>query len=232
MPTTFYYGTNPRQKFVCYSGGVGGLRPTVFYVPGGGWVDNDPNEAPLGLSQLLTKGWHVMAIGYRVAPANKWPAQLEDIQAALAFSKTHPSFVSRIDQAKTVMYGRSAGGLMALWMGLENRVKAVEGMWPSGDMTYGPHPNLDALFPVEYDRTLASPAHNVHAAQAPVLIHHGTGDPTVPFWTSKSFRDKSLAVGAQCDLIPFSATHHGPPLTSTGKTKMVNEMVSFFDTHI
>jgi acetyl esterase/lipase len=54
----------------------------------------------------------VAAINYRLAPAHPWPAQRDDVLAALAWLKAHARQLD-LDPHRLVVLGRSAGGQIA-----------------------------------------------------------------------------------------------------------------------
>jgi acetyl esterase/lipase len=61
---------------------------------------------------LAREGYAVAAIDYRLAPKAVWPAQRDDVRAAMAWLKTRASELG-IDPTRLVLLGRSAGGQIA-----------------------------------------------------------------------------------------------------------------------
>jgi acetyl esterase/lipase len=86
--------------------------PCVIVVHGGGWNGGSRAEIPHFNHWLARGGYAVAAIDYRLAPQFRWPAQREDITAAVAFLKAHASALG-IDASRLVLLGRSAGGHLA-----------------------------------------------------------------------------------------------------------------------
>jgi acetyl esterase/lipase len=61
---------------------------------------------------IARHGYAVASIDYRLAPEHKWPAQRDDLLAAIAFLRAHATELG-IDPQQFVLLGRSAGGQMA-----------------------------------------------------------------------------------------------------------------------
>ena len=100
-----------------------GRAPVIIQIPGGAWVIGSKNwqGRPL-LSHLVERGWVCVAINYRHAPRQPWPAQIVDVKRAIAWVKENiadhggdPEFV--------VTTGGSAGGHLASLAALTPGVK-------------------------------------------------------------------------------------------------------------
>jgi len=79
--------------------------PVLLQVHGGGWVlgRKDQQGVPL-MQHMAAKGWVVVAINYRLAPRNAFPAQIIDVKKAIAWIRNHiaeyggdPDYVRRIE---------------------------------------------------------------------------------------------------------------------------------------
>jgi acetyl esterase/lipase len=86
--------------------------PCVFVIHGGGWDNGDRGQMPHFNYWLARNGYSVADISYRLAPASIWPAQREDVAAAVAFVKAH-AVAWDVDAGRLVIMGRSAGGQIA-----------------------------------------------------------------------------------------------------------------------
>jgi len=87
-------------------------RPGLLVIHGGGWDSGDSTQLAAWNRRWAARGWVVAAINYRLAPANRWPAQGEDAAAALAWLKAHATELG-LDANRLVVFGRSAGGQIA-----------------------------------------------------------------------------------------------------------------------
>jgi acetyl esterase/lipase len=86
--------------------------PCVIVVHGGGWDNGDRGQVAQLNFWLARSGYAVADISYRLAPDAVWPAQREDVGAAIAYVKAHAARLG-VDRARLVVLGRSAGGQIA-----------------------------------------------------------------------------------------------------------------------
>jgi acetyl esterase/lipase len=204
-------------------------------VHGGGWRSGDRREIPELDHWLARHGYAVAAISYRLAPKFKWPAQREDVLAAISFLKTHAADL-HIDPARFVLLGRSAGGQIALTVGytaMDPSIRGVIGLYAPSDLIFGyvnTHENdmlnSPALMRQYLGGTPDTARENYASASAyaqvttqtpPTLLLHGANDPLV--WDRHSVRLAALLaenkVPCAVVLLPW-ATHafefnlHGP----------------------
>ncbi|HWQ14114.1 MAG TPA: alpha/beta hydrolase [Roseiflexaceae bacterium] len=122
--------------------GVGGDEaglPVVVVVHGGGWESGDAGQLPEVNRYLAARGYAVAAICYRLAPQHPFPAALEDVLAAVAHLKAHAMELG-LDGGRIVLYGRSAGGHLALLAAYTARDPAIRGvvaLYPPIDLRWG-----------------------------------------------------------------------------------------------
>jgi acetyl esterase/lipase len=109
-------------------------RPCVIVIHGGGWDDGDRTQLSVWNSRLVARGYAVAAISYRLAPQSIWPAQRDDVLAAIAWLKTQAPQLG-IDPARLVLFGRSAGGQLATAVGYGANDPAIRGVIA----LYAPH---------------------------------------------------------------------------------------------
>jgi len=87
--------------------------PVLLQVHGGAWTlgSKDQQGIPLML-HMAARGWVCVAINYRLAPRDPFPAHLIDVKAAIAWIREHgPSYGA--DPAFIAITGGSAGGHLA-----------------------------------------------------------------------------------------------------------------------
>ncbi|MEO1352862.1 MAG: alpha/beta hydrolase [Cyanobacteria bacterium J06635_15] len=90
-----------------------GTYPAVVMVYGGAWQRGSPEDnAQLG-RYLAAQGYVVWAIDYRHAPQHPFPAQLKDVQTALAFLVQH-AVEYDTDPTRIALFGKSAGAHLAM----------------------------------------------------------------------------------------------------------------------
>ncbi|MFK8182473.1 MAG: alpha/beta hydrolase fold domain-containing protein [Phormidesmis sp.] len=87
--------------------------PTVVTIYGGSWQRGDATDNAAMARFLACRGYVVVAIDYRHAPAFQFPAQLNDVQTALAFVQSHADDYE-IDSDRMALLGWSAGAHLAM----------------------------------------------------------------------------------------------------------------------
>ena len=79
------------------------------------------------------------AISYRLAPKFQWPAQRDDVLAAIAFLKAHAAELG-LDATRLILLGRSAGGQIAEAVGYtagDPAIRGVVGLYAPSDLIFG-----------------------------------------------------------------------------------------------
>ena len=114
------YAADERQRLDLYAPvGAAGL-PLLIYVPGGGFVGGDKRSddgfyANIG-GYFAERGFVVLIMNYRLAPAHPWPAGGEDVGHAVAWAMQHASSHGG-DPGRIALFGQSAGACHALtWL--------------------------------------------------------------------------------------------------------------------
>jgi acetyl esterase/lipase len=178
--------------------------PCVIVIHGGGWDDGDRGQVPQLNDWLAREGYSVADISYRLAPGGVWPAQREDVAAALAFVKGNAGALGA-DPARLVILGRSAGGQIAeasAYALHDPAVRGVVALYAPADMHFAwawgreddalNSPRLLRRFLGGTPQT-ARPAYDsssaillVGARSPPTLLLHGTIDTLV--WNRQSVR--------------------------------------------
>ncbi len=121
-----------------------GPFPAVIWVHGGGFVAGDKKPYPKSLlDPLAEKGWAWFSVNYRLAPKYPFPAQTDDVEAAVAFIKAHASEY-KVNPKRLVLIGASAGGHLVSFVGAHhakgNDVAAVVPFFGEHDLVDRVHP--------------------------------------------------------------------------------------------
>jgi len=95
-----------------YASAKPGPSPVVVVIHGGGWNSGTPQEFETMNHRLAQAGYAVAAVEYRLAPQSRWPAQREDVLAAVRYLRAHAEQLG-LDGSRVVLLGRSAGGQIA-----------------------------------------------------------------------------------------------------------------------
>ena len=84
--------------------------PVLLQVHGGGWMVGTKDQQGLPLMRhLAAKGWVCVAINYRLAPRDAFPAQVVDVKRAIAWIREHIEEYGG-DPSYLAITGGSAGG--------------------------------------------------------------------------------------------------------------------------
>ena len=93
-------------------------RPVLMQMHGGGYMWGRKNQAGLPLMHLLARrGWIVVTLNYRLAPADRWPSQLIDAKKAVAWVREHIAAYGG-DSGFIAATGGSAGGNLSTFLAL------------------------------------------------------------------------------------------------------------------
>src|SRR5215831_4602637 len=124
MNANIVYRTASNQQLkmdVYYRRGASSPQPTLVYMHGGFWVAGAKETAIMSLLPWLEMGWNVVNVEYRLGaaadPTTLAPAAVDDCFCALRFVAALPANYN-IDKNKIVVTGESAGGHLALSMGI------------------------------------------------------------------------------------------------------------------
>ena len=88
----------------------------VIFVHGGAFMVGD-KAGPQSLDALLAAGFAVVSVNYQLTDTAIWPAQLQDVTAAVAYVQTHAAELG-IDGTRIALFGASAGGFLVSTTGI------------------------------------------------------------------------------------------------------------------
>lgn len=200
-------------------------HPVVIVVHGGGWISGDKWTLE-GYSRYLARnGFVAVTINYRLAPAHKFPCQVDDLRQAMLWTKENAKQLS-VDLSRLGVFGYSAGGhLSTLVASLADEpieVRAAASHWPESDSRWQKLPAIQAVCaggpPCDFrslpiDNTAlayflggsrrekpdiyvaASPTTHVSASDPVTQIIHGESDLIVPIASSRRFHQAQVAAG-------------------------------------
>jgi acetyl esterase/lipase len=209
-----------------------GNRPAVIVIHGGGWVGGKKEDIfEILCRPYLEKGFVVANVEYRLAAAALAPAAVQDVMAAAAWVRSNATRYG-IDRKKIVVTGGSAGGHLALMVGLNQKkvkfgpvtkVAAIVnfyGITDVQDQLEGEHMRKYAVDWVpeslpdrqELSRRL-SPIAWVRKKAPPTITIHGDADEVVPYEQGVDITKELRNTGADAELLPIHQGGHGnfPP---------------------
>jgi acetyl esterase/lipase len=211
-------GGTPKQVGDLYVPAGAGPWPAVLVVHGGGWIRGERADMDTFAKRLAQAGYAAYNIGYRLAPDDRFPAQLDDLRAALRWLHAHAA-AHRIDPDRIAVMGYSAGAHLALMLGLDAdadtpRVRAVvAGAGPTDLRVYPDSPFIKALIGGTPDQfaaayATASPISYVSADDPPVMLYHGKLDGLVEVEQSQRLHQALIDAGVRSELVTPPLSGH------------------------
>jgi acetyl esterase/lipase len=200
-----------------------GPWPLVVWVHGGAWLTGDrkllpETIAPLGFfERIQSRGYAVASVDYRLSAEATFPAQLDDVRAAIRWLRENAAD-RRLDPDRFATWGESAGGHLAAMAGLTadgREVHAVVDWYGVSDLAAmdsgdAGDPGTQLLGGTRSPEAVAraSPVEHAHMDAPPFLCMHGTDDQVVPYSQSEHLAAVLHAYGVRCDLYPVPGADH------------------------
>ena len=126
-----HYGPDARQRLDVYQPAIP-LRqaPLVVFFYGGNWSSGERADYRFVGEALASSGIVAMVADYRLSPAFRYPAFVQDSARAVAWALQHAADYDA-DPAKVFVMGHSAGAYNAAMVALDSRWLAAEGLKPT-----------------------------------------------------------------------------------------------------
>ncbi|MBI4905890.1 MAG: alpha/beta hydrolase fold domain-containing protein [Acidobacteria bacterium] len=233
-----------------------GPFPAIVMIHGGGFRGgNRQSYVPMAV-RMAERGFVAATVSYRLAPKYQYPSPVFDVKSAVRFLRANAGRF-HIDKDNIGAMGGSAGGHLALMLGLTGGVALLEGDGVHAEQSsrvkcvvnyYGP-----ADFTRIYDKggdaaqvlpqflggsskyahrahIQASPLNWVSPDDPPVLTIHGTKDPLVPYEHGVWITGKLIANGVEAELATMSGAGHG--FHGKDGEEAERRTVEFFERHL
>jgi len=231
-------------------------NPTVLAIHGGGFrAGKRTSYHPLCI-KLAQRGYTCASMSYRLAPRHQFPAPVEDAKAAVRFLRANAAKYN-VDPTRIGVTGGSAGGHLALMVGLTGPLKIFEGSGPHLDQSsavqavvnyYGPTDftqsygkSVDAheVLPMFLGGDLAhnrqahiasSPLYYVTPLSPPILSIHGTKDAYVAYEQSAWLLSRLVSAGIDAELETITGAGHG--FKGPDADRAEARLFAYFDKHL
>jgi acetyl esterase/lipase len=235
--------------------------PVLVFVPGGAWVFG--RRALQGhelMARLVELGWVCLSVQYRTSPRYRWPRQIIDVKAAVAWARANADQYGG-DRSFVAVAGCSAGGHMASLVGLtagdeqwqselsplaDTSVDAVVSIYGRYDWEDRSTPErarfMDFLERVVVKRRQsrkpalfrdASPVARVHAKAPPFLVMHGARDVIIPVGEARRFVERLRETSSNSvGYVELPDTGHGFDLTDGTRTSAAVRAIALFLSHV
>jgi acetyl esterase/lipase len=240
-----------------YPAGEAHAAPAIVYLHAGAWFLGDRSGAggAVGVDEVLSRGYVVASIDYRLAPAHRFPAQIEDARCAVRHLRANAATYG-IDPDRIAAWGASAGGHLAALLGVAPDEPSfgggdddVSGAVQAVVMLSAPSDLETPDFVTIADRAArevfgaagpgpsdvlrrASPATYVSGDDPPFLIIHGADDAIVPADQSRAFARRLSEAGVDATLVVLEDTGHslrssdgGPGADLDGIAEMIADLL-------
>jgi acetyl esterase/lipase len=176
---------------------------------------------------MAEQGLAVASVDYRLSGEARFPAQSDDVTAAISWLREGSQF--GLGHLPLTVFGVSAGGLLASLAALDVSldIRAAALWYAVSDIATmradqaavdgpvdAPGESREELLiggrPSELPEVAraASPLRQVHAGAPPVLLLHGTADILVPTRQSERMRDALQEVGVENDYVAVEGYGH------------------------
>jgi acetyl esterase/lipase len=257
------YGDHPSQLLDVWrsDGTLQTPAPVLVFIPGGAWVFGRRElQGHALMAHLARRGWVCLSVQYRSSPRHRWPRQMTDVKAAIAWARANahqfggdPNFVA--------VAGCSAGGHLATLAGLtandphwqvelptdaDTSVDAVVSVYGLYDWHDRSTPERDRFMEflerVVVKRSqarhpdvfrAASPTERVHSFAPPFLAVHGSNDGLIPVGEARTFVDRLRSVSeASVGYIELPGVGHGFDLVDGVRTAPVMAAIGRFLHHV
>jgi acetyl esterase/lipase len=213
-------------------------HPFVVAVHGGSWRRGDKGELPHFSRRLAAAGYTVVDVRYGLAPAEPFPRGIADVKCLLGRVRERAAELG-VDPARAALFGRSAGGEVALIAAYsagdprippscpvaDEPVRAVAALYAPCDMVWGhDNPMVPDVIqgtesielylggaPAEKPDAyrLATPMSWVDRRLPPTLLIHGTGDQLVSPMHSRRLAAALAGHGREVTFIEVPMGEHG-----------------------
>ncbi len=203
-----------------------GPLPAVMVVHGGAWRSGSKGQLAKYARDLAARGMVTFDINYRLSPKHKFPAQLEDCQAALKWIRKHAEDY-KVDPRRIGAIGYSAGGHLVALMGVigvpgdpkhpetDTRLSVVCAGGAACDFRDVEPNNWGLEFwlggsrkevPKQYLE--ASPMAFINEAAPPMFFYNGTSDVLVKYQQAQAMSKALKAVGVETQFVPLDGMGH------------------------
>lgn len=202
--------------------------PVVVFLHGGGWLRGSRHVFTPGIpdersfDRIVEAGFAVASCDYRLSGEACFPAQLDDVDAAIDWLHAHGADEG-VDASRIVLWGVSAGATIAALTGLRRRdVRGVVDWFGPADLFAMARHDLGE--PAEQTREArwlgapagvvpelaraASPLFQVTRDAPPFHVSHGTADEHVPIAQSEALVAALGASGVDVEFHPVEGARH------------------------
>ena len=230
-------------------------KPAILCIHGGGFRAGTREGYDSLCLKLAQQGYVAATVTYRLSPAYRFPAAVQDCKAAVRWLRANATRYS-IDPKRIGTMGASAGGHLALFLGVSAGIPEFEGegnrdqsssvscvvshSGPSDfTQSYGKSVDAHEVLPLFFGGNLVqkprehvqgSPLYWVTPNAAPTLCIHGTQDNYVAHEQAVWIVDRLKAAKVEAQLFTLEGAGHG--FKGDEAARAEQEMLKFFEAHL
>jgi len=203
-------------------------RGTIVFFHGGSWRTGSKDEYAFVGFRLAQEGYEVVIPNYRLVPAVRFPAFVDDAARAVAWTNQNAQ-TSEVSGSGMYVAGHSAGAHIAAMVSLDPIYLSAHGLEPSEALDgwvglSGPYDFLpfSSTSVAEVFEDVApeesQPIAKINALQPtpPALLITGTGDTTVLPKNSCNLAKAISGVGGDVELVTYDGIGHAGTLLAFG----------------
>lgn len=146
--------------------------PLIVHIHGGGWVGG--NKFPCPFVGMVGKGYVVASVEYRFSQKAKFPAQIQDCQAAIRWLRAN-SKEHNIDSEHVGVVGGSAGGHLSALVGTAGGKKAFAPIGGNEDQSDRVQAVCDIYGPANFSTVMQQAADDKNVRN--IFKFNTAGDP-------------------------------------------------------
>lgn len=234
-----------------------GPLPAIVCIHGGGFRAGNREHHDRLCIQLAQRGYVAATVTYRLSPKYQFPAAVRDVKAAVRWLRANAGKYG-IDPERIGTTGDSAGGHLALFLGVTGDVKEFDGsdgdnldqssrvncvvdVYGPSDFTKSYGKSVDAaqvlplflggdLLTARKKHILASPLYWVTPHAPPTLVIHGTEDKYVAYEQAEWIVDRLRNADVDVELLTLEGAGHG--FKGDDAKRAQEAMFAFFDKHL
>ena len=230
-----------------------GPFPAIVFLHGEGWRAGHRRDMSHFIEGVARMGYVGVTVEYRLVPAARFPAQVEDCKAAVRWLRANAG-TYRVDPGRIGAVGFSAGGHLAAMLGVASEKDGLEGEGGNAGSSsrvqavvsfFGPADFSTRDWPADLEREVivpflggtfaerpdsyrkASPVHYVTEDAPPFLLFHGSRDALVPVDQSRRLAEKLKSAGVPVRLVVLDGEGHG--FTDAHNQEAMKQMMAFLD---
>jgi acetyl esterase/lipase len=229
--------------------------PAIVVIHGGGWMAGKRQDMTWMCERLAERGYVAATVSYRFAPKHRFPAQIEDVKAAVRYLRANAKEY-HIDPDRIGATGVSAGGHLSMMLGLMDSSDGLEGDGGNPDQSSKVQCVVNFVGPVDLVRENYTPAQTqiltawvggdpkekqedikagspftyISKGDAPLLCFFGTKDPLVSHDQAMVVADALTKAGVPGRVELLLGAGHG--WSGKEMERTVEATLAFFDQHL